>query len=351
MKVAACPMRIDAERVRREADIATVIGAYVKLARSGDELQGLCPFHEERTPSFTVSPKKGFFHCFGCGAHGDVIAFVMRVAGVDFRAACAQLGAERLPAAVRRERAMVAQARAELWAPLLPVPSDAPVLAGGQECRVWNPKRSKWWALRPVRADAYRDAAGALLGYVLRADLKGGGKVTPQVTWCVGPDGAARWCLRPFPEPRPLLGLDDLAARPGAPVLVVEGEKARAAAAQLLPRYVAVTWPGGSRGVRHADWSPLQWREVVLWPDADPPGRDAMLGFVAHDGSTVEGVAQRAWRAGARAVRFVDTGGQPKGWDLADALAEGWEGRQVAAWAAARVLEVEVEAAQRSKAG
>jgi DNA primase len=59
------------------ADLLDVIGARVALKKAGSNYKGLCPFHDEKTPSFSVSPDKGFFHCFGCGAHGNAIDFVM----------------------------------------------------------------------------------------------------------------------------------------------------------------------------------------------------------------------------------------------------------------------------------
>jgi DNA primase len=59
------------------ADIVDVIGSRITLKKAGREYKGLCPFHDEKTPSFTVSPAKGFYHCFGCGAHGTAISFLM----------------------------------------------------------------------------------------------------------------------------------------------------------------------------------------------------------------------------------------------------------------------------------
>jgi DNA primase len=72
------------EEVRSRADIVEVIGAHVRLRRAGRNFVGLCPFHTEKTPSFSVSPERGFFHCFGCGAGGSVFNFVMRVEGLSF---------------------------------------------------------------------------------------------------------------------------------------------------------------------------------------------------------------------------------------------------------------------------
>lgn len=339
---------IDTGALLQQVDLVDVVRRYVPALKAvgGGEWQGLCPFHDERTPSFTVVPGKGFVHCFGCGAHHDAIGFVMRAAGLDFRDACAALGArEHAPAIMRaaaRQRGH--GGNVPLWVPIYPVPADAPRIEIGREVALWNPKRGRPWRFAPQRADAYRDGHGRLMGYVLRTEI-GGQKITPQVTWCIGPDGSARWCLRAFPSPKPLCGLDDLAARPDAPVLVVEGEKCRAAGAGALPVYVVVCWPGGGKGVRWTNWAPLKGREVVLWPDADPQGREAMLGFEHYDGRWQDGVAQYAHAAGAAEIRYVDTAGQPDGWDIADALDEGWTPRQIAAWAATRVHRVQVEEA------
>ena len=83
----------------RDADIVSVIGRHVKLTAKGKSHLGLCPFHQEKTPSFNVVPDKGFYHCFGCGVSGTALGFLMRhVHGDDFVAAvhdlAAQLGRE-----------------------------------------------------------------------------------------------------------------------------------------------------------------------------------------------------------------------------------------------------------------
>ncbi|HEY9766001.1 MAG TPA: DNA primase [Chroococcales cyanobacterium] len=72
------------QQVREKADILEVIGEYVVLRRSGRNHLGLCPFHGEKTPSFNVNPQRGIFRCFGCGAGGDVFAFLMRMNGQSF---------------------------------------------------------------------------------------------------------------------------------------------------------------------------------------------------------------------------------------------------------------------------
>ena len=344
--------RVDVQALRGRVDLGELVGRYVELRRAGSELVGRCPFHEERTPSFTVNTVKGFVHCFGCGAHHDAVGFVMAYRGLDFRAAVREIDAGALADAGERPTPVprqVAEPGAR-WLPLMPVPEDAPkVMAdGGWTVPIWNPKRGRATRLRPVRLDGYRDAEGRLLGYVARAEIRDRDtgetkKWTPMITWCVSREGAQQWCLQAFPVPRPLLGLDDVAAKPGAPVLVVEGEKCRAAGAGAWPQYAVVCWPGGTHGIGKVDWRPVAGRDVVLWPDADEAGRRAMLGSCNDAGDFRAGVAHLVARAGARSVRLIDTAGQPRGWDIADALeVDAWTPRQAAAWAAARRVDLRV---------
>src|ERR1700721_1785573 len=73
-----------AERVKKQAAIARGFGEYVPLKKSGANFTGLCPFHQEKTPSFAVHPVKQIYHCFGCGAGGDVFKFVMEMDKITF---------------------------------------------------------------------------------------------------------------------------------------------------------------------------------------------------------------------------------------------------------------------------
>ena len=82
------------DEIRNRVPLAGVIGRRTRLVRKGREFSGLCPFHNEKTPSFTVNEDKGFFHCFGCGAHGDVIGFVMRSESLSFPEAVERLAGE-----------------------------------------------------------------------------------------------------------------------------------------------------------------------------------------------------------------------------------------------------------------
>ncbi len=81
----------DVQALKERADIASVIADHTDLKKAGTRLKGLCPFHTEKTPSFTVDPVKGYYHCFGCGEGGDVYSFLQQVGGLDFTEAVEQL--------------------------------------------------------------------------------------------------------------------------------------------------------------------------------------------------------------------------------------------------------------------
>ena len=184
---------------------------------------------------------------------------------------------------------------ADTWAPIMPAPRPLP--AKLRHNRLGTP--SAIWR--------YTDAAGDLLFIVARFDPPGARKEILPMT--CGADG---WRWKAPPAPRPLYGLDRLAAHPAAPVLVAEGEKVADAAAQAFPNLVPIAWLGGAQAVAKADWSALQGRRVVIWPDNDQPGRKA-----AAD------VAKAATAAGAASVALVDVPADwPDGWDLADTLPE-----------------------------
>ena len=72
------------DELRSRISIADIVGQKVKLVKRGREYTGLCPFHQEKTPSFTINESKGFYHCFGCGAHGDIVRFLMDSEGLPF---------------------------------------------------------------------------------------------------------------------------------------------------------------------------------------------------------------------------------------------------------------------------
>src|SRR3990167_10786031 len=84
-------MRGDVDTIKERLDIAEVISGYIKLEKAGVSFKARCPFHNEKTPSFFVSPMRQSYYCFGCGAKGDIFSFVEQMEGLDFRGALKML--------------------------------------------------------------------------------------------------------------------------------------------------------------------------------------------------------------------------------------------------------------------
>lgn len=221
------------------------------------------------------------------------------------------------------------------WVPVIPVPADAD-----------EPPKAHVMRGIPDQVYTYRDENGDLLGYIYRFTKSCGSKETIPLTWCINNTTLkSEWRWQQLPEPRPLYGLERLAAKPDAYVLLVEGEKCRDAAQALLPQAVVISWPGGTNAVKKVNWKPLAGRNIKAWPDCDfqrekltkeekasgvdplskpnlpeneQPGMKAMLEI--HQ-------ILLEWNAETR-FEFLDIpapGQAEPGWDVADAIAEGWD--------------------------
>lgn len=169
-----------------------------------------------------------------------------------------------------------------------------------QDETVWRNGSAAW---------TYHDADGKPIGWVVRFDRPGGGKDILPLRMI---DGKPKWKGWKNPEPKPLYNLHLLTRRPDAPILIVEGEKTADAAAKLFPQSVVMTWAAGAKNVSSVDWAPVvaavaSGRPIRLWPDADKPGREAMLYLKARFPTAL----------------MVRTEDLPDGWDLADPVPAG----------------------------
>lgn len=341
--------RVDTSSLLDSVDIVKVIDRYVPLKKSGAEYEACCPFHSESTASFKVNPAKRFFHCFGCGAHGDAIGFLMQHQGMGFKDAVSALGGS-LPAPAGDGGRAVPPARAEAkprtdWRPLLPVPPDA-----------GEPPRAHVKRGRPDAMWLYRDQAGRLLGAVYRFTTSTGGKEVLPCVYAEHPEtGAREWRWMAFPEPRPLYGLNRLRMRKQK--LVVEGEKcADSGFVELEPWFDVISWPGGGKAVGKADWSPLAGEDVVIWPDCDDKRDKSGARLAESEQPGVKAAdAVRAILEGhgcrVRLVEIPKPGEKPDGWDIADAIAEGLRGEALRDWVAGRLREPEQGGGPRPAAG
>lgn len=239
---------------------ASVAAALDKARRSGDGWTACCPAHDDRNPSLSItdSGDKVLVKCHAGCTQTEVLAAI-EAKGI------------RLNGAGRPDG-----------------PPDTHTKHGSASA-VWD----------------YYSASGAHVGRVLRFD-KPDGKVFSQVR-----RSGDKWEWRAMPEPRPLYRLRELQRRPDDIVLVCEGEKAADAAQRLMPRHIVVSWAGGADAAGKADWTPLDGRHVILWPDNDAAGRKAM--------QTIAGKVKAAKLDHVDLAAFGDI---PEKWDAADCTAD-----------------------------
>ncbi|MCU1339658.1 MAG: primase [Bryobacterales bacterium] len=211
---------MDAEQLKAAVDIVAIIGEHLALKRAGatDRYVGLCPFHQEKTPSFTVDRSKGLYHCFGCDVGGDVIKFLMEIEGIAFPEAVARL-AQR----------------------------------SGQPERQGKSRNI-------VATYNYTDESGELLYQVVRTE--------PKNFLQRYPDGSGGWIWKKNPQ-QVLYHLREVLENPI--IFVVEGE--RDVETLREHGFTATTNAGGA----NAPWLPqftaaLAGHEVILIPDRDGPG-------------------------------------------------------------------------------
>jgi predicted P-loop ATPase len=245
-------------------------------------------------------------------------------------------------------------ARRSMWRAVVPVPPHAP--KPGFQFKFHDRKMDVWQELDAVRTWEYR-FEGDLYGYVARferVNSKGETvKDTLPRTWCVDESdsrGTHRWHWKTWDAPRPLfVPLGQLSHDCSLPVVVVEGEKCAEAGMQLLGHeFDFVSWPGGCKAWSFARWGWLMGRKVILWPDADSqrkgltkaereagvdpaskpykpyemqPGYQAML----HIGQVL--VADHA--CDVFMCRVPEPGKLNDGWDIADAIEQGWDAERV----------------------
>lgn len=189
------------------------------------------------------------------------------------------------------------------WVVLPFAPSTAPRVTTMQHPRL-GAATSVW---------QYKDTDGRLVGHAGRFNLPNGKKEMSFLAWCRDPkNGKEQWAWKSFQKPRVLYRGEYLKDNPKLPVLVVEGEKTVDAAVPMFEDHVVVSWPGGGKAVKYANWEVLAGREVVIWPDNDDPGR-----------KSASTIAEILLTLGCH-VRIVDVPKelikerQNDGWDLAD---------------------------------
>jgi putative DNA primase/helicase len=281
--------------------------------------------------SLSINMNSGAWKDFAGDAGGsDPVSLLAAIRNVPMIEAAREIG-ERLRTGITSEGVTsTAKDKPASWTPVVPVPENAPA-----------PTFRHYRFGAPSKVWTYRDSEGRVIGHICRFDLPDGGKDVVPKCYAANADGKREWRWLSFAKPRPLYGLELLAANPKAGVLIVEGEKAADAARTIAPG-VVVTWPGGGKAVRLTDWAPLAGRKVLIWPDQDlkawtPEDEEKSLippGFKVGDlwpqhkqpGMAAALAIKSALEGIAASVRIVEPPSRPDndGWDLADAVAEGW---------------------------
>jgi len=295
------------DKVKAVFKLSSVAGKYMKLENRGNgEWLGLCPFHSENTPSFTISDPKRFFHCFGCGERGDLFDLMQHFTGANIPQIKEMLTGETMVFHDIESQISEFQTKAfydeledsEEFLPMiidyLPRPDIFNHSQLGSPVYIWK----------------YTNEQGQRLCYVCRFSGK---KFRTKSLWKGQESFKEIWQWKSLPAPRPLYGLWKLTERPLAPVVMCEGEKDADAAQKILPDVITMAWPNGASSIKQCDWSPLDGREVIMWPDADDPGLKASVTL----GERLNGLV-RSFNV------FTPPSGVVKGWGAADALAEGW---------------------------
>lgn len=306
--------------------------------------------------SLRVNINTGKWKDFASGeAGGDLISLYAAIHGLKQGEAVRALeGDGTIQTRVRQAPAVKDQAPRETWTPILPVPETAGEPPDYYSRRVGN--ASEWVKLDFIKRWPYRNAAGDLLGYAVRFEWfekdRREKDIVPQ-TFCTNGQGKTMWRWKAFDGERPLYGLDQLAARPDAPVMLVEGEKKVEALKIIAPQYVGICWMGGASAWKKSDWSPLKGRTITCWPDADKQvvkNKVQAEKFKVEIGARIprdDQPGMRAmWEIGHHLLKMCptvkiiipDDETLPDGWDCADAVVDGWDWQRLKAWAVPKLF-------------
>ncbi len=303
----------------------------------------------------THGPKQGLYSNFETGTTGGPLTLIEEQLGLDykdaFKWASEWLGSDKPyvkdPALghSQTDKQRLEAPKSE-WQTVTPAPSKAPDITTDTYLAYMLKGRTE------TARYTYKDAQGNPLGHVVRLEDKHGAKITPTLTYCENEKGFKAWKWQGFDSTkdangrggRPLFGLDHLAAKPGANILIVEGEKTCEAARKIFPNHAVLTWPGGSGAVFKSNWAPINNHvkaaelsraelpasekespsnkpSITIWPDHDKPGVKA-ANQVAEQLLEQPNIN----RSNIKMVDFapeVFTHDFPHKWDLADALPKG----------------------------
>lgn len=255
--------KIDTEQLKQDNPIENVIGRFLDLKKDGSGFKACCPFHTEKTPSFNVNPSKQIYNCFGCDEKGDVIKFIEKYKGLDFKQACEYLGAAPTPEEKHKPKPKPQQKKKPAKIVPLSYPEKAQEIFTVEKLTEASGNLAEGRTLKS--AWKYFNEKSEVELVVVRWENPEGKKTVLTYYY----DGNK---IKMKNYPVLLYNRDLLATDPERDVLIVEGEKC-ADYVGSLNTFIGVCWNGGSKKVGDVDFSPLKNRVVYIWPDDDEPGR------------------------------------------------------------------------------
>lgn len=306
-------------------DLPSLLLQYgINLTARGSEYTCLCFAHDDHNPSMAVyinGTGKHVAHCYTCGFHEDVIGTYCHFNNLDpqnpqdFLKAKAALEGEEFHTGKPFAQISVAPKPPKLERTFLIPPADDQL---PKMDYLTDKDGSKFGD--PVEVGTFHTPEGKVWYYEARYIVKGRKEPRCFTYGKRGISMPARWeCAFPPKPSRPLYGLDEVAKK-GKQVAVFEGWRKAAKSQPLIPGIACVAWIGGANGWKYADWTPVDGRVILLFPDADETGRKAMNALAQH------------LVGKGNVVHIVDDASKTDGWDVCDAE---WTPDDFIAWAKA----------------
>lgn len=318
-------MEFDAQLLKDNTDIVDVIGRYTNLKKKGREYIGICPFHDEKTPSFSVDPKKQVYKCFGCNTGGDVFKFIMDIENLTFQQAIHKLGG--VPGALKPPRPTMHlqndDSKKPNWETVTPIPENTP------------PLPQKYKKCKIVKYYPYYNINGELITYTFRVIEPDGSKNIIPLSYCVCGD-KKEWRFKRLPNPQPIYGVEQLQKKPEAKILMVEGEKDVDNGRELFKHeknIIVLSWIGGGNSVMTVFWKQLENRTIVYWPDADSQRykngnkKGELMPIIEQPGTLAMIKINKKISGNARILKHPKD--KVNGWDLSDAIGQGWDSDKI----------------------
>ncbi len=336
---------MDALAIKQANSLSEIIGKDMPLTKRGNEYWAPCPFHKEKTSSFSIYKNNTKFKCFGCGATGSVIDYVMLTRSMTFQEACKILKeGKNLQDFSFKPLEIQQHDIYEDYPVILPAPPHAPLLATKTDTpAIYRPRKLsfKTYSAKIVNdVCAFKDLEGNLIGYEFRIVIpetkeekaareklgKKQEKTPMPVTWCKRPDGSEGWTLRKFDNPKPLYGQERL--KEGGQILIVEGAPKAKACQGNVGSLIPIAMMGGVGGYKYAHLELLKGRKIVIWPDKDERGGEFALN-----------VANALHEIGVESIKILTPPAEmPNSWDAKDAFEPKngevpWDYTKFLAWA------------------